>query len=111
MAALNYAKLFEPAALTTSAVKYYTIPAANTLRNGVVRLTNVTAAPVTATVHAVPLSASATAANAILYGYAIPANGYLDVTVPPMKAGDEIWGLAGAATSITIHMLDGVLFS
>ena len=109
--ALNYAKLFEPAALGTSVATYYTVPAANTLRNGAIRLTNVTAAPVTATVHAVPLSASATAANAILYGYAVPANGYLDITVPTLKAGDMIQGLAGAVTSITIHCLDGVLFS
>ena len=109
--ALNYAKLFEPAALTATVATYYTVPGANTLRNATVRLTNTTAAPVTATVHAVPLSASATASNAILYGYAIPANSYIDVVIPVMKAGDTIQALAGAATSLTIHMLDGVLFS
>lgn len=109
--ALNYAKLFEPAALGTSVATYYTVAAPNTLRNASVRLTNVTAAPVTATVHAVPLSASATAANAILYGYSIPANGYIDLSIPTLKVGDTIQALAGAVTSITIHCLDGVLFS
>lgn len=109
--ALNYAKLFEPAALGTSAATYYTVPSASTLRNSTIRLTNVTAASVTATVHAVPLSASATASNAILYGYAIPANGYIDLTIPTLKTGDTIQALAGAVTSITIHSLDGVLFS
>ena len=109
--ALNYAKLFEPAALTATVATYYTVLAPNTLRNATVRLTNVTAAPVTATVHAVPLSASATASNAILYGYAVPANSYIDLTIPTLKTGDTIQALAGAATSITIHCLDGVLFS
>lgn len=109
--ALNYAKLFEPAALGTSIATYYTVLAPNTLRNSSVRLTNVTAGSVTATVHAVPLSASATAANALIYAYSVPANSYIDVTIPTLKAGDTIQALAGAVTSITIHCLDGVLYS
>lgn len=111
MAAIDYTKLFEPAALTTSAVEYYAVPTGKTLRNGMVRLTNVTAGAVTADVHAVPASGLVGDDNAVIKGYSINANSYIDVELPIMKAGDEIHALAGAATSITMHYLDGALFS
>lgn len=112
--ALQFAKFFEPAQLTASVATYYTVPSSPTttlLRNGRIRLSNTTAAPVTATVHAVPASGSAADANAIIKAYSIGANSYLDVDLPIMKAGDTLQALAGAATSISLHAIDGVLWS
>lgn len=111
MAAIDYTKLFEPAALTTSDALYYTVPNGKTLRNGMARLTNVTAGAVTTELYAVPSGGTSSDANAIIKGYSINANSFLDVELPIMKAGDELRGLAGAATSITMHYLDGALFS
>lgn len=112
--ALTYGKLFEPAQLTTGAVTYYTVPLTPTtslLRNGRIRLANNTAGAVTVTVYAVPLSGTASATNAILSAYSLAANSALDIDLPQMKAGDFLQALAGANASISIHSIDGVIFS
>lgn len=112
--ALTFSKLFEPAQLTTAAATYYTVsasPTTNLLRNGRIRLSNNTAGAVTATVHAVPSGGSASDTNAILKAYSIGANSYIDLDLPLMKAGDFLQALAGAATSISIHAIDGVVIS
>jgi len=112
--ALTYGKLFEPAQLTTSAATYYTVPTSpptSLLRNGRIRLSNNTAGAVTVTVYAVPASGAASATNAILSAYSLAANSALDIDLPQMKAGDFLQALAGAATSISIHSIDGVIFS
>jgi hypothetical protein len=75
------------------------------------RLTNTTAGAVTATLYAVPLAGTAAVGNAFLSAKSIAANDYLDVDVPIMPAGAFIQGLAGAATSITAHMVSGGLYS
>jgi hypothetical protein len=75
------------------------------------RLTNTTAGAVTATLYAVPLAGTAAVGNAFLSAKSIAANDYLDVDVPIMPAGAFIQGLAGAATSITAHMISGGLYS
>lgn len=103
-----------PTVLTTSAADLVTVaatPATILLRGGRMRLTNTTAGPVTATLYAVPPAGTAADGNAFLKGKSIAANDYLDVDLPIMPAGSKIQGLAGAATSITAHMLAGSLFS
>ena len=112
--ALTYAKLFEPAQLTTSLVTFYTVaamPSTNLLRNGRVRLSNTTAGAVSADVHAVPSGGSASDVNALAKGVSVPANSSIDVDLPIMKVGDFLQAKAGAATSISIHAIDGVVFS
>lgn len=111
---ISYSSFFAPVQLGIAAAILATVPAAPTttlLRGGRVRLNNATAGPVTATLYAVPAAGSPVAANAFLSGKSIAANDYLDIDVPIMPAGATLQGLAGAATSITAHMVSGSLFS
>lgn len=110
----SYSNFMPPTVLTTSAADLVTVaatPTTNLLRGGRMRLTNTTGGPVTATLYAVPSGGTASAGNAFVSGKSIGANDYLDVDVPIMPAGSKIQGLAGAATSITAHMLSGSIFS
>ena len=113
--ALTYTKLFEPNQVDNVALEtLFTVPVSPTttlLRNGRIRFTNTTAGAVTITCHAVPASGAASDTNAILKGYSVNANAYVDVDLPVLKAGDFVQAQAGAATSISAHMVDGVLFS
>ena len=111
---ITYTTFFNPTVLTTSAATLYTVPASpssTVLRGGRMRLTNTTGGAVSATLYAVPLAGSAAAGNAFVSGKTISANDFLDVDVPLMGPGAFIQGLAGAATSITAHMISGSLFS
>lgn len=113
--ALTYTKLFEPNQVDNAALEtLFAVPASPTtslLRNGRVRFVNTTAGAVTVTCHAVPVAGAASDTNALLKAVSINANSYLDVDLPVMKAGDFVQAQAGAATSISAHMIDGVLFS
>lgn len=113
--ALTYKKLFEPNQVDNAALEtLLTVPASPTtslLRNGRIRFVNTTAGAVTITCHAVPVSGTASDVNALLKTVSISANSYLDVDLPVLKAGDFVQAQAGAATSISAHMIDGVLFS
>lgn len=113
MSALTLTKLFEPAALTTGLVTYYTVPSPSTalLKGGVLRCSNVTAGAITVTIHGVPKAGSAGDDNAVVKGYSVPANDYRDIEVPTLKEGDFIQALASAGTSITLHALTGNLYS
>lgn len=111
---ISYSAFFAPTVLGTSAAVLATVPAspsATLLRGGRVRLVNTTAGAVTATLYAVPSAGSPAAGNAFLSAKSIAANDFLDVDVPIMPAGSTLQGLAGAATSITAHMLAGSLFA
>lgn len=111
---ISYSSFMTATVLTTSAATLFTVPATPTttlLRGGRVRLTNTTGGPVTATLYAVPSAGTAADGNAILKGKSIAANDYLDIDLPIMPAGSFLQGLAGAATSITAHALNGSYFS
>lgn len=111
---ISYSSFFAPTVLGLAAATIYPVPllpAGTILRGGRMRLTNTTAGAVTATLYAVPLAGAAAAGNAFLSAKSVPANDYLDVDVPIMPAGAFIQGLAGAATSITAHMISGGLYS
>lgn len=113
--ALSYAKLFEPNVVDNAAVEtLYTVPASPTttlLRNGRIRFTNTTGGAVTISCYAVPVAGTASDGNAILKAQSVAANSYVDVDLPIMKAGDFVQAQAGAASSITAHAIDGVLWS
>lgn len=114
MSALTFSQLFTPVQLPNAVdVLFYmpTTPGTTVLKNGRVRLTNTTAGAVTATLYADVAATASSAANCCLNAVSIAANSYLDVDIPTMKAGDTLRGLAGAATSITMHEIGGVLFS
>lgn len=110
----SYSNFMAPTVLGTSAADLVTVaatPTTNLLRGGRMRLTNTTAGAVTVTLYAVPPAGSATDGNAFVKAKSVAANDYLDVDVPIMPAGSKVQGLAGAATSITAHMLAGSIFS
>lgn len=109
--AITFSKLFAPAQLTTGVATYYTVASPNKLINARVRFANVTAGAVTVTAHAVPSGGSASDTNAFLKAYSVAANGYLDIDLPVMTAGDTFQALAGAGTSISVHAISGVLQS
>lgn len=112
--ALTFQQLFPPAVLPNAVGVIYTLPAApasNVLMNGRVRLTNTTAGAVTVTLYAAAAATPSGAGNCFLNAVSIAANGYLDVDIPVMAAGDTLRGLASAAASITIHELSGVIYS
>lgn len=112
--ALSISQLFQPQQLPTSVGVLFsmpTTPATSVLKNGRVRLTNTTGGIVAATLYVAPAATASSAANCCLSAVSIAANGYLDVDIPTMAAGDTLRGLAGAATSITIHEIGGVIYS
>lgn len=112
--ALTFQQLFAPVQLPAAVGVIFTLaaaPASNVLKNGRVRLTNTTAGAVTATLYAAAAAAPSAANNCFLNAVSIAANGYLDVDIPTMSAGDTLRGFAGAATSITIHEMGGVIYS
>ena len=113
MSALTFAKLFEPAQLTATLATYYTVPtpSTNLLKNAIVRVSNTTGTARTVDIHAVPKSGSAGDDNALVKSYTIPANDYRDIIIGQMKEGDFIQAKADAATSVTIHSVDGNLYT
>ena len=112
--AISYQKFFQPVVLNTSISTIYTVgvsPASNLLRGGRVRLTNTTTTPKTARVYAVPSGNTAIDGNAFFFDQTIPANGYVDIDVPIMAAGDSIQALASATPGVNIQALAGGVFS
>lgn len=113
MSALTFTKLFEPAQLTASLVTYYTVPtpSTNLLKNAVVRVTNTTGTARTVDIHSVPKADTAGDDNALVKNYTIPATDYRDIIIGQMKEGDFIQAKADSATSVTIHCIDGNLYT
>lgn len=119
MTALTFQKLFAARALGNVASIVYacqTAPASACLKNGRVRFTNVTGGAVTVTAYTVPPAAAPTlgvpsASNMFLNAVSVPANGYLDVNLPTLGAGDTFQALASAAASITVSEIGGVIFT
>lgn len=108
---ISYPKLFEPAQLGTSAAVYYTVPASSVLRAGRIRITNTTGTAATVSINCIPASGVNGDSNSIVKAQSIAANDSKDFDLPIMKAGDTLEALSGTATALTIHALDGVLFS
>jgi hypothetical protein len=112
--ALSIVQLFQPTVLGTASAVIFsmpTLPATSTLKNARMRLTNTTAGAVTATLYEAPSATASAASNCFLSAVSIPANSSIEVDVPTMAAGDTLRGLAGAAASITVHEMGGVVYS
>lgn len=112
--ALTIKQLFPPTVLGAAVATYFTCPAApatSVLKNGRARFTNTTAGAVAVTAYAVPVSGSAAAGNCFANAVSVPPNGYLDIDIPALAAGDTFQAFAGAAASITVLAMDGVVFS
>lgn len=112
--ALTFSQLFTPVQLPASAGTLFSMPTAPTgtvLKNGRVRLTNTSGSAVAVTLYAAASAVASAAANCCLNAVSIAANGYLDIDLPTMLAGDTLRGFAGTASVITMHELGGVLYS
>lgn len=112
--ALTVAQLFQPQQLTASSAVIYSMPTSPTttvLKNGRIRLTNTSGAAVPVTLYAAPSATASAASNCCLSAVSISGNGYLDVDIPTLLAGDTLRGFAGTANIITVHELGGVLYS
>lgn len=125
MANSIYIKLFQPSILGTTAAQIASIPAKNPNTNqllnggvflgGQVRLTNSSSAAVSATLYAVPapahnVQAQVAQSNDFCPGLSVPANGNLDVNMPVMWAGDQLWASASTTGALTIHHMNGNIF-
>lgn len=112
---LSFSKLFASKQVNNAApdtlLTVPTSPANTILRNGRVRFVNTTGAFVTIKAWAVPNGGSSADANVFLPTTSIGVNGYVDVDVPVLGAGDFIQAQAGAASSVTALSLDGFLQS
>lgn len=115
MTTLTIQKLFSPRALTNVVAIVYTCPVSPPsacLKNGRVRFTNTTAGAITVTAYTVgPSPAVPAAGNMFLNAVSIAANGFLDVNLPTLGAGDTFQAFASAAASITVSEIGGVIFS
>jgi len=112
--AFTFIPLFAPSQLTNAAASIYPVPAspASTfLTSAVVKLANTTNAAVTATLYAVPAAGTPVDGNTFFPTVSIPANSYIDVTVPQIAAGGSLQAKAGANSSITISCISGALYS
>ena len=113
--AITYKKLFQPVQLGIALATIFTndtTPSNVLLRGGRVRLVNTSASAVAVELDAVPNGGTAGAGNRLMStNYTVPANGWVDVDLPVMAAGDFLQGLAGVANVVTVHFMAGGLFS
>lgn len=113
--AITYKKQFQPVQLGTSIATIFTndtTPTNVLLRGARIRLTNVTGSAVSAQLNVVPNAGAASATNQITStNFSVAANGWQDIDLPVMAAGDFLQGLAGTASAISVHFINGGLFS
>lgn len=97
------------AALTTSAVAYYTVPTATTATVNNLSFTNTSGSPVSVTLYRVPSSGSPLAANTILSAFSLAAG---QTYVPPQAIGLQMsTGMtlqALASTGAVVSIVGGV---
>lgn len=112
---ITYKKQFQPVQLGTGLATIFTndtTPTNVLLRGARIRLTNVTGTAVSVQLNAVPNGGSAAAANQITStNFSVGANNFQDIDLPVMAAGDFLQGLAGVANAISVHFINGGLFS
>ena len=115
---MQYKKLFEPVLVTAitsgTAQTLMTVPAdpaSSLFKGGAYRVTNTSASPASLTMFAVPLAGTADASNNFFPGKSIPANDYVDVQVPQLKAGDFVKVFAGTASVINVQPLAGAYYA
>lgn len=111
---MSYSKLFEPTLLTATAETILTVPAGSAsmlLKGGIVRLTNTSATPVSVSLFSVPAEGANGDVNKFFPAKSVPANDYVDVQVPQLKAGDFIQGSALTPDVVNIQAISGAYYS
>lgn len=108
--AMEYKKLFEPVLLTSSPAAILAVsatPATRILKGGIIRITNTSGSAVQVT-----LSAGANSAtNNFFPGKTVPANDYIDVQMPQLKAGDTVQGFADTPSVVNVQAIAGAYYS
>lgn len=110
---LTFTKLFEPTQLGTTITTIFTAqadPTTTVIKNMRIRLTNTSSSVLQATLYCVPSGSSASTANQFLCQSGVAVNGYVDIDVPSMAAGDSLQGLASGA-GITVHEMAGMIYT
>lgn len=111
---MSYSKLFEPTLLTATPATILTVPAGAAsmlLKGAIVRLSNTSTSPVAVTLYSVPAAGSNGVTNNFFPAKSVPANDYIDVQVPQMKAGDFLQGSAVTAGVVNIQPIAGAYYS
>ncbi len=124
MAVYNVSKLFDPQYVAAAAAALAfappgagtAVPANFSYQINVLRVTNVTASPVSLTVYRVPSGSAADIAHVVvpvtvLVPVATQTFPHMDITAlwgAVLTTGDSIWAAAGAASSLVIHG-DGII--
>lgn len=107
----QFVKLFAPFELATSAMTVYTVPVGNTIERFRVRVANTDGSNRTFTMYAVTSGGTPGAANTFIHQETVNANSHTDLDVPTLQGGDFLSALASVGSVVTIHGLDGILFS
>jgi hypothetical protein len=90
---------------TGTGTTIYTVPTGQRCQVEDITIANTTSLAATCSIHLVPSGGSAAANNAMFGTVTIPANTTIQWTgMQVLNAGDFIQGIAGAATSITVHI-------
>jgi hypothetical protein len=111
--AIEIKQLFSPVAVPAAVGVLYTmptLPTTTTLKNFRARFSNTTGGAITLILYADVAATASSAANVAYPTTSIAANGYVDVDIPTLKAGDTLRG-NGSAVGITMQELGGVLYS
>lgn len=108
--ALDWGKRFAGTELTTTGATIIPALTQGVIRNGTVRVSNKTASPVAVNLYLVPTTDPVTSPGAdgtnVSVGYSIPANDYVDFTIPKMVVGDSLFASAGANDALEIFDID-----
>ena len=108
--ALDWGKRFPGTELTTTGATIISALTQGVIRNGTVRVSNKTASPAVVNIYVVPTTDPVTSPGAdgtnVLVGYSVPANDYIEVTIPKMAAGDSLFASAGTNNALEIFDVD-----
>ena len=107
-------QMFAPTVMVTTATTLFTVPTTPSnivLNRGMVRFVNTGSNAATVTAYDITSGSSATVTTTFCPGLSITGNSTLDVAVPAMAAGATLQALASVGTVISVHAMDGVLFS
>lgn len=110
--ALDLKVLFVPQFIPNASGVLFTMPAAPTdavMKNGQVRLTNSSAAPVTVTLNADAAGTATGTVNEFFSAQTIAAHASIDLQLPTMGAGWTLRGVCSAANAVNIVETGGTI--
>lgn len=112
--AVSITNLFTPVQLGATVTTIYSVsttPKTNVLSRGRVRFTNTDTVPHAITAYGVPAGGTAGASNAFMNAESLGSNDHVDIDVPLLGPGGTLQAFADMANTVTIHAIDGILFS